>query len=43
MALKLGATFRTSAEIWLDAQKAVDLHQVASQLPNLPKPLLRTG
>ncbi|MBI5627618.1 MAG: tetratricopeptide repeat-containing protein, partial [Candidatus Rokubacteria bacterium] len=24
-------------------QKAVDLHQAASQLPNLPKPLLRTG
>ncbi len=43
MALKLGATFRTSAEFWLNAQKAVDLHQAASQLPNLPKPLLRTG
>ena len=43
MALKLGATFRTSAEFWLNAQKAVDLHQAARQLPNLPKPLLRTG
>jgi len=40
MALKLGATFRTSAGFWLNAQKAVDLHQAASQLPNLPKPLL---
>lgn len=40
MALKLGATFRTSAGFWLNAQKAVDLHQAASQLANLPKPLL---
>jgi len=43
MALKLGATFRVSPEFWLNAQKAVDLHQAASQLSNLPKPLLRAG
>jgi addiction module HigA family antidote len=43
MALKLGATFRTSPEFWLNAQKAVDLHQAASHLPSLPKPLLRAG
>ncbi len=41
MALKLGATFRISPEFWLNAQKAVDLHQAASHLSNLPKSLLR--
>ena len=43
MALKLGAAFRTSPEFWLNAQKAVDLHQAASRLSNLPKPLPRAG
>lgn len=41
MALKLGAAFRTSPEFWLNAQKAVDLHQAARHLSSLPKPLLR--
>ena len=43
IALKLGATFRTSPEFWLNAQKAVDLHRAASGLRSLPKPLLRAG
>ena len=43
MALKLGAAFRISPEFWLNAQKAVDLHQAANRLSNLPKPLLRAG
>jgi addiction module HigA family antidote len=43
MALKLGATFRTSPEFWLNAQKAVDLHRAACRLSSLPKPLLRAG
>ena len=43
MALKLGATFRISPEFWLNAQKAVDLHQAARHLSNLPKPLRRAG
>jgi len=34
MALKLGATFRISPEFWLNAQKAVDLHQAARHLSN---------
>ena len=42
MALKLGATFRTAPEFWLNAQKAVDLHH-AARLANLPKPLPRAG
>lgn len=39
MALKLGASFRTSADFWLSAQKAVDLYQARLHLHRLPKPL----
>lgn len=39
MALKLGAAFRTSADFWLNAQKAVDLHRAAARLGDLPAPL----
>ncbi len=42
MALRLGATFRTTAEFWLNAQKAVDLHRASTQVGHLPTPLLRT-
>jgi addiction module HigA family antidote len=43
MALKLGAAFRTSPEFWLNAQKAVDLHEAARHLRSLPAPLLQAG
>ena len=43
MALKLAATFRTSPEMWLNAQKAVDLYEALSRLRRLPKPLLAAG
>jgi addiction module HigA family antidote len=43
MALKLGATFRTTAGFWLNAQKAVDLYLAAKRLKKLPKPLLRAS
>ncbi len=43
MALKLGATFRTSPEFWLNAQKAIDLYRAASRLTELPKPLLKAS
>jgi len=43
MALKLAATFRTTPEFWLNAQKAVDLHRAAGRLATLPGPLLRAG
>ena len=43
MALKLGATFGTSPEFWLNAQKVVDLHRAASHISALPKPLLRAS
>jgi addiction module HigA family antidote len=39
MALKLGASFRTSPDFWLNAQKAVDLHEARNHVRRLPKPL----
>ena len=39
MALRLGATFRTSPEFWLNAQKAVDLFRAASRVSALPPPV----
>ena len=43
MALKLGATFRTTPEFWLNAQKAVDLYRAAHSLHALPEPMVRAG
>ena len=43
MALKLGAAFRTTPEFWLNAQKAVDLHEAARHLTDLPRPLLKAS
>ena len=43
MALKLGASFQTSPDFWLNAQKAVDLYEARSHLRRLPKPLPAVG
>ena len=43
MALKLGATFRTTPEFWMNAQKAVDIHRASRDGLELPKPVLRAG
>jgi addiction module HigA family antidote len=43
MALKLGATFRTTPGFWLNAQKAVDLYIAARRLKVLPKPLFKAS
>jgi len=43
MALKLGATFRTTPGFWLNAQKAVDLYVAARRLKELPKSLFRAS
>jgi antitoxin HigA-1 len=43
MALKLGAAFRTSAEFWMNAQKAVDIHEASEHVRALPKPLLKAS
>jgi addiction module HigA family antidote len=39
MALKLGASFETSPDFWLNAQTAVDLYEARGHLRRLPKPL----
>ena len=43
MALKLGAAFRTSAEFWLSAQKAMDLFRAQSKLGKLPSSVLKAS
>ena len=43
MALKLGATFRTTVEFWLNAQKAVDLYSASIRAIELPRPVLRAS
>ena len=43
MALKLGATFRTTPEFWLNAQKAVDLYRACIRGSALPRPVLRAS
>ena len=43
MALRLAATFKTSPEFWLNAQKAVDLHKASKKIKNLPKPYKRAA
>ena len=41
MALKLGAALRTSPDLWLNAQKAVDLFRALEEEPGLPEPLVQ--
>ena len=43
MALKLGATFGTSPDFWLNAQRAVDLYRAASRLRTLPGSLRKAS
>lgn len=42
VALKLAATFRTTPEFWLNAQKAVELYAARRRVSELPKPLVAT-
>ncbi|MCM2323019.1 MAG: HigA family addiction module antitoxin [Oligoflexia bacterium] len=41
MALRLGAAFNTSADFWLNAQKATDLYAAARKLKKLPGVILK--
>ncbi len=43
MAFRLGATFRTSPDFWLNAQKAVDLFRALQRGPELPQPLVEVS
>lgn len=39
MALKLGSTFKTTPDFWLNAQKAVELYIAKKEIKSLPKAL----
>ena len=41
MALRLAAAFDTTAECWLNAQKAVDIYRASEELKQLPTSLLK--
>jgi addiction module HigA family antidote len=41
MALKLAATFNTSADFWLSAQKAMDLYEASKRIKRLPSKIFR--
>ncbi len=41
MALRLAAAFNTTAEFWLNAQKAVDIYRASEELKQLPTSLLK--
>ena len=43
MAVKLGAAFQTTAEFWLNAQKAVDLFDARRAAGKLPHSVLKAG
>lgn len=43
MAVKLAAAFRTTAEFWCNAQKAVDLFDARKAVRKLPRPLLKAS
>jgi antitoxin HigA-1 len=43
LAVKLAAAFRTTAEFWLNAQKAVDLFDARKAIRRLPRPLLKAS
>lgn len=43
MALKLGAALKTTADFWLNAQKAVDLFKARKGVGTLPKPIHKVG
>lgn len=38
MALRLGAALKTTPDFWLNAQKAVDLHEAKAEIKKLPLP-----
>jgi addiction module HigA family antidote len=41
LAIKLAATFNTTPDFWLNAQKAIDIYSASRQIKRLPKSLLK--
>ena len=40
MAIKLASAFNTSAEFWMNAQQALDIHNAVSKVKTMPGPLV---
>lgn len=43
MALKLGSTFNTSPQFWLNAQQAVDIYRVMQKVKTFPDPIVQAS
>jgi antitoxin HigA-1 len=43
IALKLSGALKTSADFWMNAQKALDIYRASKQLKTLPKPIPRAA
>ncbi len=43
MALKLGSTFNTSPQFWLNAQQAVDIYRVMQKVKIFPDPIVQAS
>lgn len=43
MAIKFAATFNTTPEFWLNAQKAIDIYEARKELEKLPASLLKAA
>ena len=39
MALKLASAFNTTADFWLNAQKAIDIYEASKKIGKLPAPI----
>ena len=43
MALKLGSTFNTSPQFWLNAQQAVDIYRIMKRVKAFPAPIVQAS
>jgi antitoxin HigA-1 len=43
MAIKLSATFQTTPDFWLTAQKSVDIYNAKIKFKKLPKPIRKSA
>ncbi|MCD6397928.1 MAG: HigA family addiction module antidote protein [Spirochaetaceae bacterium] len=43
MAVRLGKSFSTSAQFWLNAQQAVDIYRVMENIKDFPQPIIQAS
>lgn len=43
MAVKLGKSFNTSAQFWLNAQQTVDIYRVTKNIKDFPQPIVQAS